>query len=622
MTAAAPTLLDVTDLVEFLQRRESVSGVQRVIAETAPLLLVDRENPVHPVVLDRPSGRFVALTEDETTALIATGASIANAAPDRDALAAMASACLARARTATAVEITTGTVLVFLGAVWINDALMLAARHAHIEGARLVFLLYDLTPVLQTGHTPAVTRLFERYLTLVMETASAVPAISQASRRDFVEYCERAGVAAPPGQATGLPCGITPQQFPVAAKAEARPWPRPYALFVGTVEARKHHILALRAWQRLIERHGTAHVPDLVCVGRLGWHADEFLTEYTRTNGLDGKVTVLSTSVPDAELARFYAHADFTVYSSRYEGWGLPVSESLAFGKVAIAARNSSIPEAGGDLASYFATDEVDDMVRVIEQDGLDTARRAELEARIRIEFHDLTWQHVANVISHDIAHARSTEARTPVFPAIELGHEYVLSAGEPAPDSGYADQMMRHLQTSARSPMLGQVRDSADAVVVDSALVGAFGSPQAWGLELRPGRRVDLRVTRPVSGPLVALISTRSMPGRALVDISGPGGPAQQEVYLGSVITLPLGDGAASELAQVSMTVLDATDSIEGFLGIRSFVVLRADDLQAQVIAHKAAADALRQELDFMQGTRSWKVTAPLRKMKGRGAG
>ena len=39
------------------------------------------------------------------------------------------------------------------------------------------------------------------------------------------------------------------------------------------------------------------------------------------------------------------------------------------------------------------------------------------------------------------------------------------------------------------------------------------------------------------------------------------------------------------------------------------------------QNIALKAAADALRAELDFIQGTRSWKVTAPLRKMKGRGA-
>ena len=70
-----------------------------------------------------------------------------------------------------------------------------------------------------------------------------------------------------------------------------------------------------------------------------------------------------------------------------------------------------------------------------------------------------------------------------------------------------------------------------------------------------------------------------------------------------------------------MSVTVVDAHDSIEGFLGIRSFVVLAADDLRAEVIAHKAAAAALRQELDFVTGTRSWKITAPLRRFKGRGA-
>ena len=32
-------------------------------------------------------------------------------------------------------------------------------------------------------------------------------------------------------------------------------------------------------------------------------------------------------------------------------------------------------------------------------------------------------------------------------------------------------------------------------------------------------------------------------------------------------------------------------------------------------------AADALRQELDFVMNTRSWKVTAPLRQWKGRGS-
>jgi hypothetical protein len=91
--------------------------------------------------------------------------------------------------------------------------------------------------------------------------------------------------------------------------------------------------------------------------------------------------------------------------------------------------------------------------------------------------------------------------------------------------------------------------------------------------------------------------------------------------VYLGSVVTIPLGVGEAGEPAHARITVLDAHDSVEGFLGLVSFVILQADDLQAQIIAHRAAAEALRQELDFLQNTRSWKVTSPLRKWKGRGA-
>ncbi len=618
---AGATLLEVTDLVEFLQRQESVSGVQRVIAETAPLLLA-ADPAARPVILDRSRGVLVALTADETRVLITFGAGSANATPDRALLAAAAAACIARARAAAPAAVDDGTVLVFLGAVWINDALMLAARAAHAAGARCLYLLYDLTPVLEAGHTAAVNRLFDRYLLLVTQTGSAVPAISASSRRDFEQHCRDHGRTAPPGAVTGLPCGLGPEQFSPAELAEP-PWPRPYALFVGTVESRKNHLLALQAWQRLIERHGPDAVPDLVCVGRLGWHADAFLREYLATDGLAGKVSVLSTSVPDAELARFYAHAQFTVYPSRYEGWGLPVSESLAFGKVAVVADNSSLPEAGGDLADYFATDDLDAFVAALETRALDAATRTATEKRIATRPADtITWTGVADVIRTEIAALRADqEGGTPVYPEIELGREYVLAVGEPPPDAGYADQYYAHLLAEGRTPLLGQPRGDRDFEVVDAAFVGAFGSPQAWGLELRPGRRADLRLTRPVDGDLVLLVATRSMPGFAVVESTGPGGPTRQEVYLGSVLSVPLGAGSAGQPAQASLAVVDAADSIEGFVGLRSFVVLRADDLAAQVVAHRAAAAALRQELDFMTGTRSWKITAPLRRMKGRGA-
>ena len=63
----------------------------------------------------------------------------------------------------------------------------------------------------------------------------------------------------------------------------------------------------------------------------------------------------------------FYAHAEFTLYLSRYEGWGLPIGESIAFGKVPIAADNSSIREVGGEAAVYVPTDDLDTLISVVE---------------------------------------------------------------------------------------------------------------------------------------------------------------------------------------------------------------------------------------------------------------
>jgi len=606
------TLLDVTDLVEFLQRRESVSGVQRVVAETVPLLL-EREG-TRCVFLDRSRGVFIPLTSDEQRMLIIEGAR-AQSTAERTQLADLASAALQRGTNAQDITIDPETTVVFLGALWINDALMTAARAAHASGARIVSLLYDLTPIMDTGHTAAVNKLFDRYLTFLLQCASRVPAISKSSRSDLEEYAAAHGAIAPAGASTGLPCGLTPDDRELGDW----PWPKPYALFVGTVESRKNHLLALRAWQRLIEQHGRENVPDLVCIGRLGWNAGAFLREYVYTRGLDGKLSVLSSSVGDGELARFYAHAEFTIYPSNYEGWGLPVSESLAFGRLPVVADNSSLREAGGDLAVYFRTDDLDSFVSALETNAIDQNQRRELTERIRTaSTQDLTWEDVAATISAEID---SAERRDPVLPTIELGREYMLAVGQPAPDEGYADQYLDHLVREGLTPLLRQPRGERDFDITDAAVIGTFGSPQTWGNEIRPGRYATFSFTRPVQGPLVLLIATRAMPGKATIQIAGPGGPAIEDVYLGSVITVPLGDGAAGEPAQATLTVTDAQDSIEGFLGIRSFVVLEQADKDAQIVALESAATALRQELDFIQGTRSWKVTAPLRKWKGRGA-
>jgi glycosyltransferase involved in cell wall biosynthesis len=70
----------------------------------------------------------------------------------------------------------------------------------------------------------------------------------------------------------------------------------------------------------------------------------------------EGKIIVLH-KISDRELAILYTSAHCSLMFSSYEGFGLPVLESLACGAQVICARNSSLVEAGGEIVDY-----VDDM--------------------------------------------------------------------------------------------------------------------------------------------------------------------------------------------------------------------------------------------------------------------
>jgi alpha-1,3-rhamnosyl/mannosyltransferase len=106
---------------------------------------------------------------------------------------------------------------------------------------------------------------------------------------------------------------------------------------------------------------------------------------------------------PTLEL--LYRQADAVVVPSLYEGFGLPVLEAMARGKVVVAAKSSSLPEVGGEAALYFhdAADP-ENMARVLEvalgdKDLRSTISRAAL-ARAATFSWDRTARAVADVIN------------------------------------------------------------------------------------------------------------------------------------------------------------------------------------------------------------------------------
>lgn len=119
--------------------------------------------------------------------------------------------------------------------------------------------------------------------------------------------------------------------------------PDRFMLTVGNVEGRKNLLGLLKAMElRNIEF-------PLVVVGRPGsaWNEVQgFLHKHPAKYPL-----VFISGVKFEDLPILYQMADFSLYPSYFEGFGLPVLESMASGCPVITSAVSSMPEAAGDAA-------------------------------------------------------------------------------------------------------------------------------------------------------------------------------------------------------------------------------------------------------------------------------
>lgn len=130
---------------------------------------------------------------------------------------------------------------------------------------------------------------------------------------------------------------------------------RPYIVTIGTVESRKNQLLAVKALR------GLPGDISLVIVGRHTPYADE-IRRYIAAHSLADRVIWIQNA-PFSDLPVLYRGALFSTYISRYEGFGLPVIESLSGGTPVIVAAGTCLEEAGGPRTPAIRPDDVDALV-------------------------------------------------------------------------------------------------------------------------------------------------------------------------------------------------------------------------------------------------------------------
>jgi glycosyltransferase involved in cell wall biosynthesis len=260
---------------------------------------------------------------------------------------------------------------------------------------------YDLAPLLHPDWcASASSRMFLRYAQSLSQF-DVVFCISEQVKSEFSKFCRQQGLH-PPDAIVTIQLGHEFHQ--AAAKLGAAPAAipnKPFALCVGTLDQRKNQHALLDAFDALCAKGIDLR---LVIVGAIGYQGEQIRRRILNHPLHDNKLILLS-GCPDIELERLYQECSFTVCASLFEGYGLPVVESLARGKPCLCSDLAVFHETAGDFGLYFDPKDAQSIAQRIADVCSNADKLAFLSRKIRANYRPPTWSQCARVVLNTLGY-------------------------------------------------------------------------------------------------------------------------------------------------------------------------------------------------------------------------
>lgn len=287
--------------------------------------------------------------------------------------------------------------IVSVGSSWMqnpeyaSDLGEFARRH----DLRLSILMHDMAPYLfphwyPVGHAQVWN---ENCRTLVSRCSRMI-VYSQSTFNDLTDFCEEFGVMMPPVARIKLADDIGDlggKRSDSGMAATAKFSRQLFILAVGRIHTRKNYGLLADVWAILQDKMGDA-TPHLVIVGGVSWNGGELARAISEDRRVKDRIHIL-TDIDDASLAELYDLCLFTVYPSLYEGWGLPVGESLAHGKICLASSASSMKEIAPDYTDLLDPLDRAAWAALIQHYAGSKMARSQREQQIVVGYVPLSWK-------------------------------------------------------------------------------------------------------------------------------------------------------------------------------------------------------------------------------------
>lgn len=272
------------------------------------------------------------------------------------------------------------------------------------SGSNSVALIgYDVIPIVSAHTVPiAESNKFIEYLGLVKHSdrVAGISATAAEEFSGFVDAIRAQGLRGPVVVSVPLPVDVPGDIDPSPHAVVSIPG----VLCVGSQEPRKNQLSVLGAAEELWQEGLTF---SLTFVGGGSRRFTRVFDREVRFLARRGRDVRVLRGVEDASLAEFYRASLFSVFPSIHEGYGLPVAESLAYGRPVITTEYGSTAEiaSGGgcltinprDLASLAAA-----MRQLLAEPSVLKRLRAEIEGRAF-----RTWDNYADDLWHELVEGR-----------------------------------------------------------------------------------------------------------------------------------------------------------------------------------------------------------------------
>lgn len=232
-----------------------------------------------------------------------------------------------------------------------------------VKAKKLVITVHDMIPEKYLTSLPRFGKLIDDRAKMIRK-ADLIFVNSQSTRNDLLDMFH-----IDPGRVL-ITCWASHMKniTPVAAPAQAVK--RPYFLYVGTRSKYKNFEVLMRAFAS--DEWLKSHF-NVVCFGGSGNFLEperKFFKEQNMTENF------LYLTGGDGLLKSLYMNAQALVYTSRYEGFGLPPLEAMECGCPVVCCPTSSVPEVVGDAALFFDPDSPEELVHCLHTIVEDTAKR------------------------------------------------------------------------------------------------------------------------------------------------------------------------------------------------------------------------------------------------------